>query len=157
VSHANNGRLSRINVKPRALSPGQSAVELALTSVVLILLLIGASDFARVYFLSNEVETAARAGAQYGVHSTGNSGYFTGMQQAALNDAPDIKGMTAVASQFCQCQGSTVQFSCSVVNNCADKRTYVQVVTKATFTTAIHWPGLPATLPVNATATMRAQ
>lgn len=149
--------LSGINLNPRALSPGQSAVELALTSLVLIFLLLGAADFARVYFLSNEVETAARAGVQYGVQSSGHAADFTGMQQAAMNDAPDIQGLTATASNFCQCPGTITQFACSAINNCADKRTYVQVVTTATFTPAVKWPGLPSSLPISAKATMRTQ
>ena len=130
---------------------------MALVSVVLILLLLGASDFARVYFLSNEVDTAARAGVQYGASSTSNTVDFTGMQNAALNDAPDIKGMTAVASQFCQCPGTTTTFSCSTKNTCSDKRIYIQVSTTATFTTALPWPGLPKSLPVHANAMMRVQ
>ena len=161
MKHPNNRRplcrLSRINVKPRALSPGQSAVELALVSLVFIFLLLGTADFARVWFMNNEVETAARAGAQYGVRSAGNSTDFAGMQSAALNDAQDISGMTAAASSFCECPGSAAQFSCASVNTCTDKRTYVQVNTAATFTTVINWPGLPSSIPLKATATMRLQ
>jgi len=53
----------------RAFRKGQSAAELAFVAPALVLLLVVAADFARLFFVSISVVNAARAGAQYGSQS----------------------------------------------------------------------------------------
>jgi Flp pilus assembly protein TadG len=97
------------------LSPAQAAVEFAMLLPVLIVLLMFVGEFLRVYYTAIELNNAARAGVQYGVHSPANAADFAGMQQAALQDGSDVGGMTATASQFCECSdGSAV--SCGTAN-----------------------------------------
>jgi len=135
---------------------GQSMVELAALTPVLVVILLGAADLSRVYYLSTALNNAARAGVQYGVQSAATAADTNGMQTAATNDTTGISGVTATASEYCQCPtGGT--FLCSVPNSCTDKRVYVKVVTSATFTTLFTYPGLPHTVSLTSQAVMREQ
>ena len=138
------------------LSPAQAAVEFAMLLPVLIVLLMFVGEFLRVYYTAIELNNAARAGVQYGVHSPANAADFAGMQQAALQDGSDVGGMTATASQFCECSdGSAV--SCGTAGACADERVYVEVDTAATFYTLTDWPGIPKSIALSGKAVMREQ
>jgi hypothetical protein len=113
-------------------------------------------EFLRVYYTTIELNNAARAGVQYGLHSPANASNLQGMQQAALNDGSDISGMTAVATEYCECSdGSSV--SCGTAGACSDERVYVEVDTAATFYTLTDWPGIPRSIALSGKAIMREQ
>ncbi|MBE7159246.1 MAG: pilus assembly protein, partial [Rhodospirillales bacterium] len=61
-------------------------VELALLLPLLLLLLVGAVDLGRAFYVAIEVSSAASAGAVYG---TQNPTDTAGMQNAAALNAPD--------------------------------------------------------------------
>src|SRR6185503_18913812 len=84
-------------VKNRPPEKGAALVELAIMSTLLMMLLGGTMDFARVFYLSIAVANAARAGVQYGVQSVGNSTNTYATEQAAINDGKDVPGLTATA------------------------------------------------------------
>ena len=71
--------------------------------------------------------------------------------------SPDVYGITATASVYCECPSQSGRFSCSSVNNCADKRAYVEVDTSATFHTLIKYPGIPDSVPISGQAIMRVE
>ena len=148
---------SFLPIRFRSSRRGQSVVELALTSPFLILLTLVASDACRVYFTAIAVNNAAKAGAQYGARSLANSGDITGMQNAALADAPQIYGISARASVYCECPRMPGNFACSSVVQCSDKRAYVEVDTAATFHTLISYPMIPDSVPVSGQAIMRVE
>ena|SRR5690348_1474551 len=133
---------------------GQSVVELALAAPVLALVLVATADFARVFYASIEVANAARAGVQYGVQNYTTGVDYTGMQNAALNDGSNVSGLQATASEFCQCNGSTV--ACSPAQ-CSQPKIFVQVRTTATFSTMLHYPGISSSIPLSSTAVMQVQ
>ena len=148
-----NGCRDRFTMR---LSRGQAAVELALALPVLVVLLMIVGEFLRVYYTTIELNNAARAGVQYGLHSPANASNLQGMQQAALNDGSDISGMTAVATEYCQCSdGSSV--SCGTAGACSDERVYVEVDTAAIFYTLTDWPGIPRSIALSGKAIMREQ
>jgi len=131
---------------------GSSLVELALMLPVLGLLLFGAIDFGRGYYLSIEVTNAARAGAQFGLSNASAAR----MQSAATSDASDVAGITATAIYGCECPDGTGQIpNCSSSPGCANAVNYVQVTTNATYTPLIPWPGVPSSIPLQGQATMR--
>src|ERR1700719_3950584 len=130
------------------LGRGQAAVELALVVPVLVVLLMIVGEFLRVYYTTIELNNAAQAGVQYGIHSPANASDLQGMQQAALNDGSDISGMTAVATEYCECSdGSSV--SCGTAGACSDERVYIEVDTAATFYTLTSWPGIPKSIALS--------
>jgi len=133
----------------------QSTVELALLLPVVALVMVAAADFARVYYMSTALVSAARAGVQYGAQSTTAASDTAGMKQAALNDASNLSGVTTTASKFCECPPSTSHVSCSPA--CSGMEMYVQVNTSANFHTLVSYPGIPSTLTLNERALMRAE
>jgi len=140
-----------------ASAEGQNLFEFAVAGPILIALALGVIDFGRAYYLSIEVSNAAAAGALYGTqHYTD----VTGMQQAAQNDAANVSGMTATATFGCECSdGSSTTASCTTQPSCTAPTTlvyYVQVVTSATYTTLIPWPGIPGSIALQETAKYRA-
>jgi Flp pilus assembly protein TadG len=138
-----------------ALKRGQAAVEWALITPVIALLLAIAGDLMRMYYTSIEVNNAAKAGVQYGAQSPETAADLAGMQQAAKNDAANLSGMTATASMYCECPNSSTTFDCSTTNTCADKRVYVEVDTAATFTLSLRYPGVPSSIQLAGVAKMR--
>ena len=162
------GLLSRLG--GRALAPlialagterGSSLIELAVLLPVLSFLLLGVIDFGRAYYLSIEVANAAHAGALYGI---GNTGDLSGMQTAATNDAVNVPGMTAVATNGCECSDFSASYTlaqCVSITppTCTSPVTlvnYVQVTTSATYTTMFPWPGIPSSFALNGSAKIRA-
>jgi Flp pilus assembly protein TadG len=138
------------------LGRGQAALEVALVVPVLVALLMIVGEFLRVYYMAIELNNAARAGVQYGINSPANAANLAGMQQAALNDGSDIGGMTATATEYCECSdGSSV--SCGTADACSDERVYVEVDTSATFYTLADWPGIPRSIALSGKAIMREQ
>jgi Flp pilus assembly protein TadG len=138
------------------LGRGQAALEVALVVPVLVAFLMIVGEFLRVYYMAIELNNAARAGVQYGINSPANAANLAGMQQAALNDGSDIGGMTATATEYCECSdGSSV--SCGTADACSDERVYVEVDTSATFYTLADWPGIPRSIALSGKAIMREQ
>jgi Flp pilus assembly protein TadG len=142
----------------RGCSGGQSAVELAIAVPVLALLLLGAADFGRVFFMGIAVNNAARAGAQYGSQTVITAADVSGMQAAATTDGSNIPSLTATASQ-CTCEsprGSVAACSDSYCDANATA-TFVEVDTSATFSTLVNYPGIPHSMTLTGKAVMQVQ
>jgi len=133
---------------------GQSAVELAFVAPALVLLLVVAADFARVFFVSISVNNAARAGAQYGSQSVITAADANGMTAAVKQDDSMV---TATAGQ-CTCGTSSTIPACPS-NYCTNnpQGNYVIVNTQATFNTIVKYPGLPSSFTLKGQAVMQVQ
>ncbi|MGH8013726.1 MAG: TadE/TadG family type IV pilus assembly protein [Candidatus Binataceae bacterium] len=136
---------------------GQSAVELALLAPVLILILLAAADFGRLFYTSIAVSNAARAGAQYGAQSVITAADANGMVAAAQSDGTNIADLTASAQQ-CTCQNSTSVALCPAAYCVGDTwATFVEVDTHATFNTLLSYPGVPSSVPLSGKAVMQVE
>jgi Flp pilus assembly protein TadG len=142
---------------------GQAAVELALVSPVLGLLLVGTADFARAFYFNQEVVAAARAGAQYGSQSGVTALDTSGISAAAVANGINVPGLSA-SSSVCTCEtpAPTGETACPTgvsstpyCNGADATATYVQVTTTATFKTLVHYPGIPQTSTMTAQAIMQ--
>ena len=137
---------------------GQAAVELALVSPVLGLLLVGTADFARAFYFNQEVLAAARAGAQYGSQSKATSVDTSGISAAALANGINVPGLSANSS-VCTCESPVpsgeTSCSSSYCNGANSAATYVTVTTSATFRTLVHYPGVPQSTTLNGSAIMQ--
>jgi Flp pilus assembly protein TadG len=134
---------------------GSSLVELALVTPVLLMLLLGAVDVGRAYYLSMEVVGAAHAGAAYGVVKPSDS---TGIQAAAAADASDVPSLTVGTPTYgCECSdGSSYSASCTTTPSCVTNVVYrVSVTASATYKTWFPWPGIPSTFNLSSSASMR--
>jgi len=136
---------------------GAALIEFAISATVLLLLLVGVIDLARLLRAAYAVASAARAGIQYGMYSQANQMDISGMQFAATGSADSaVKGLKATATYFCECPGTAGQVSCT--STCqGGVWIYDQVATSYTFTPLFRWPILPSTYVLNHKATMRVQ
>lgn len=126
---------------------GQSLVEFALAFPLVVLILLGASDFARAMSAYIELGNMAREGAHYGSINVANSTDTTGIQTAALEEVggsifgvvPTISSQTG-AETFTDPQGNPFQ--------------YVRVTVSYTFQPLVSFPPI-RTISMQRTAQMR--
>ena len=158
------------SAKRRQADTGGALVELALVMPVLVLIFVGTVDFGRVFYTSQSLNNAARAGAQYGASSPARSGDFAGMEATAVA-ATNLSGVTAAASRLCQCATDTGVFSPTAPANTCNAPVAtscpggghlvvtVTVVTNRTFTTVMAGglPGFMQSMTITRSATQRAQ
>jgi Flp pilus assembly protein TadG len=139
------------------LAKGQSAVELAVVVPVLMLLLVAAADFCRIFYMSIGVMNAARAGAQYGSQTVITAADSAGMIAAAKTDGSNFANLTATASQ-CTCASSSTLTICpsSYCTNAA-QATFVEVDTQGLFVTLVNYPGIPTSTTLTGKAIMQVQ
>jgi hypothetical protein len=128
---------------------GNVIIELALVLPLLALVLLGTADFGRLFYETITVQSAARAGVQYGVHKGGTFEDFNGMQQAALREVGNAAGYAAVA---CSC-GWSGRYNCS--NNCASQRAYIEVLVTKNSQTVAPYPGIPSQTVLRGVARFR--
>ena len=142
---------------------GSSTAELALILPVLIGLLLGALDYARVFYAAQAVTHAASIGAMYGAQSVTLSQDSAGMVNAATTSATDISGFSAVAGRRCACWTASTGIETAMgtcTSTCTSPsvvRIYVTVSTTGLFSTFVNYPGIPHTITINRVARMRAQ
>jgi len=131
---------------------GQALVELAISLSLLLLLMLGAVEFAQIAYAAIEVSNAANAGSSYGSSSCGYAGDTTGISAAAASDATlsGLKSFTTTSSLSCKCSDGTA-ISCTDNTTCSNSHVIatVTVNTSATFNPVIHIPGLPNTITLN--------
>ena len=131
---------------------GASIVETALTLPMLVTLLLGAVEFARVSYANIEVANAARAAVSYGAQNTTTVSDTTGIQTVAADDAANLTGLTTTPIESGICSDGT---ACTGTNNgagptcqntdCSSSsiENMLTVTTQATMQPIIHVPGLP--------------
>jgi Flp pilus assembly protein TadG len=138
---------------------GQTLLETALVLPVLLMILLGAAELARVTYISIEVANAAEAGTAYGSQNGGTAADTSGIQTAAQTDAYDVFTSTGVqvvatSSLSCECEPASsadnpISVLCTDNTTCTSKNlsmeTTLVVSTSASVTPLIHIPGLPAT------------
>jgi Flp pilus assembly protein TadG len=167
IANEIQGRLQHLRRSRRRLSSesGQSLVELALLAPILLSLVIGVVEMGRYAYIAILVGNAASAGAAYGAQRLPNSADISGIQTAAQNDFQDgksVAGLTVSSSNVCGCDsgGTTVNVaSCTGAGagTCATGHwvVSVQVTASGTFNSMFKYPGIPKSLALTRTATMR--
>ena len=149
---------------------GQSLVELAVLTPVLVLLLMGVIELGRYAQIAILVGNAARAGAAYGAQSLAQSADTTGIKTAAGNDfqnnGQNLNLLTVNSSFTCGCDngGSVTTEVCTGAGSgtglgtCASGSHWVVMVAvqaMGTFNSLFKAPGIPASIKVDRTCTMR--
>jgi len=134
---------------------GSALAEFAVIAPLVLVLLIGSIEVGRFAQYSILVAGSARAGVQYGSQNLVTALDLTGMQNSALADGQNVAGLTATATQYCQCADGTTS-SCLPTDCAASHRlVYVRVDTAGVIPSLLHMPGLPATYSVGGHAVMR--
>jgi len=131
---------------------GVALVEFAVVLPMLAILLMGIIDFGRYMYDSILAANAARAGVEYGAQNQVTAADSAGQEAAALADAQNLPGLSATPkAPFCMAGGAVVLCGTSGASY------YVEVTTTGTWSPIVKWPGLPATVTVNGSATMRVE
>ncbi len=139
---------------------GLALVEFAITVPLLLFVLVGLVEVGRFAYYGILVGNAARAGVQYGAQNTMNAMDDLGMQNAAKSDAQNVSNISAQSGRICNCTNGTTtnaascsQPSCPLTGY--HRNIYVWVTASGTFASLFHYPGIPQSLSVSRTATMR--
>ncbi len=135
---------------------GTISVEFALvTSFIFVPLIVVGFDFGTIALKWSQLESAARAGAQYGIRSQTSALELTAMETAVQNDAGDPT-LSPTVTQYCQCPGvSTTQVCTTACAGGLYAPMYVQITVTDSVDTMWSYPGLPSPFPVTVTAKMR--
>lgn len=134
-----------------------SIVELALLVPIFSAVLVGAAQFGLICYSAIELSEAARAGVAYGSQTPATASDTSGMQNAAINAAPNLSGMNTTATEFWACSNATTAHYSSLPTCTSGNHTvhYVQVSTSATTSTPFHLWGHPASYTLTGLAVMR--
>lgn len=159
--------------EPRVRGPlrsqsGQSLVEVALLTPMLLVLLLGGIELGRYAYLSILVGNAARAGAAYGAQSLPQSVDATDIQTAADNDfqnnGQNVSKLNVSSTTSCGCDdaGTVTSALCNITVNpsagtCAAGHwvVMVEVTASGTFNSLFGYPGIPSSISVSKTSTLR--
>ena len=140
---------------------GSAIVELSVVLPMLVIVMVGTIDMARVFSTAMELTNAARAGAQFGAANLGNSANTAQMEAIALA-AVNITGVTAVASpSVCECAAddgsSFAATSCTLTTCAGGQHRVITVSVTASKTFSLIMPSvLPfASIALSRTATLR--
>lgn len=137
---------------------GAALIELAIVTPLLMLFLLGAAEFGRVYFAAITVANAARAGAQFGAQE-GQSSNFPGMTAAAREEAADLGTISNFPSNFCRCPDGSAP-SCTSGATCTGfgaPEVFVKDSVVKSVSLLLKYPGFPSTITVSRVAVFRSQ
>jgi Flp pilus assembly protein TadG len=115
---------------------GIAAVELALVTPMLALLMLGSFDWGRALYEEYRLEAAAQAGLQYATASTANLSNSSGIIAAARSDASDTTSSLTVTTGQCTCPTGTSL--CSAGTTCTGSTvagTYQKVTVSESYST----------------------
>jgi Flp pilus assembly protein TadG len=154
--------------RQRICQSGQALLEVALVTPLILALALGVIELGRYAYVAILVGNAARAGAAYGAQALPYSVDTTGIQTAADNDfrnnGQSVSALTVTSSATCGCDssGTITSAGCTTkVNPTAGTCVaghwvvMVSVEAKGTFNSLFNYPGIPKSITVDRTATMR--
>jgi Flp pilus assembly protein TadG len=136
---------------------GNALIEFALCAVIMLLLTVGVTDFARLFAAADMAASAASAGAQYGALSPAHWSDYTGMQSAALNDAGNASGVTATGSNTCYCYTGTSVDCPADCSGGGSAMTYITVKVTVPFTPLFPYPWMPSVTSMSTSNSVRVQ
>ena len=123
---------------------GQSALEFAFAAPALVLLLMVVLDFGRFFAISVAVNSAARAGAQYGSQTVATAADTSGMRSAATTQWNNSGLALTVSPSQCTCvSGSSVPACASSYCNDDAQATFVEVDTQLSYSALATYLQIP--------------
>lgn len=153
---------------------GQSLIEVALLTPLLLAMVLGAIELGRYAYLAILVGNAAHAGAFYGAQGPAQAADTAGILRAADNDyqnnGQDVTTLIVSSTDGCGCDnGGTLTYlgtttgACSTTNidpttACSGSGNWVvtvSVTASGTFNSLFSYPLIPNKITVTRTATMR--
>lgn len=140
-------RTHRLQSHSKHLRRGGAALEFALVLPVLMMLVLGVVDFARIYSTAMALRSAARVGAEQGATHR-----LTPLTQVAWDNRVRTAVLEAMQSAP-QFNSSNLTISTASSTNVAGQLS-VEVSTEYPFQTIVNWPGLPSTVTLRSRVAM---
>ncbi len=133
---------------------GSALLEFALMLPMLVLLMVGAVDFGRAWYVNLEVANAAEAGALYG---TQNPSDMSGMKAAAALDAAELPALQVSSTYGSECSDGTGAVTQSnYAPNCTSNSVeYVEVNTTLAYKPILAYPGISSLMTMTGKSRMR--
>jgi Flp pilus assembly protein TadG len=161
-------------IRKRHSQKGQALLEMALVTPLIVALALGVIELGRYAYVAILVGSAARAGVAYGAqgltYATSSASVActspnSGIQQAACNDfqnnGQDLGSLSVTSSVSCGCDngGVVTADDCSTADpgscNSGHWVVILSVEATGTFQSLFKYPGIPGSITVQRTATMR--
>ena len=129
---------------------GIMTVELAVVGPLLMLMMVGAADFARVFYHGITLANASGTGSFYGSQNTIKAVSYDEIIDVTKDDAAnlDLEGVSVTPGLYCDCPvigPGDSPVSCDEINcdSYGPPRVYSKVVVQQTFEALFPWPGVP--------------
>ncbi len=137
---------------------GNAAIEFSILAAPLVLMVIGAADYGAAIYNKMQVQHAAQAGAEYAM----KYGFSTTAIGTAVTSATSMSGVTASPApvQSCGCASGTTITTATCGSICPTglaAGSYVTVSAQGTYTTILPYPGIPSSIALAASSTVRIQ
>lgn len=138
---------------------GGAAIEFAIIGPVIVILLIGVTDFGLGFYTRMQAQTAAQRGAMF---ATVN-GYVPASISSTITSSRGSIVATPAPTSFCACPTSsglttaTCGTNCTIGTTTAAAGTYVSASAQTTYTTIFRYPGLTSPMTFSATQIVRIQ
>ena len=142
---------------------GSVTVELALSVPLLMLMMAGAADFARLFYHAVTLDNASGTGSFYGAQNVVLSADYYGMELVAKEDAQYLQGVSATPDRYCECPSKS-EADC-FTDTCTGfyggtglygtPRSYTTLVVEQTFEPLLAWPGIPNAVVIKEKTFMR--
>ncbi|MGQ0663792.1 MAG: TadE/TadG family type IV pilus assembly protein [Pseudomonadota bacterium] len=131
-----------------------AAIEVAILSPLIVLLLAGLLDFGLAAYYSMQVASAARAGAQHAIaNRTDTAGITDTVRQAARL----VNASVGVATtQFCVCSDLS-SIDCTGTCTANPKAIYMRVSVQQSYSTIFTYPGVDNPMSLRSEVTVRVQ
>lgn len=140
---------------------GAALIELAFLTPLFLVLLLGAFDFGRAFYLEMGLASGAQAGALFGSqYPTDTTGIST-VTSSNVPSGSDLTVNSPTVAYGCECSdGSNYaasSSSCTATCKAAglDEVCRVDVTVTGTYTPLFPWPGLPSSMTFTSKASMR--
>ncbi len=132
------------------------AVELALLTPVLLFMLIGLIDFGGAIHERMQLTSAARAGVQFAIQSSGNVDDTAGILLAVSRAGELVDAnITITTFQFCGCPDGSAASCGGTCGGGGQAGTYVSVTVVEQFKTLLTYPGISNPIALEGEAVFR--
>lgn len=134
---------------------GTAAIEFALLTPILMLLLVASADFGMMFREKMQAEKAARAGLQYAIYDPqDNAGIATAITSAT---GLPVGQLTITVTRFYECANGTQPAAPGFCAAGDWPGTYVRITITKPFTALLTWGGLTERFSVTGSAEGRVQ
>lgn len=153
------GSFSRRLIRRLCDETAQSLIEVYVVLPILMFILVGAVEMARVGYASIEVMNAASAGVQYGAENPITAVDGPGIGVAAQKDAANITLSSVTATRSCICSAATTPPTACATTGTAcpgsNPETILTVTTQTSFNPGFRLPGFPTSFTMQGTAVQK--